>query len=99
MLDWPIAPTAPSTMDASEEKITICRQSATAPPNAATATRTKRPIAATFGAVAKKVATGVGAPSYTSGVHMWNGTATHSAERRGGTRCVRRGRLRGLREI
>src|SRR3546814_4478416 len=32
-------------------------------------------MAATFGAVAKKVATGVGAPSYTSGVHMWNGTA------------------------
>ena len=38
-------------------------------------TRAKRPMAATFGAVAKKAAIGVGAPSYTSGVHMWNGTA------------------------
>ena len=27
-----------------------------------------------MGAEAKKVVTGVGAPSYTSGVHIWNGT-------------------------
>jgi hypothetical protein len=31
--------------------------------------------AATFGAAAKNAVTGVGAPSYTSGVHMWNGAA------------------------
>ena len=30
---------------------------------------------ATLGAVAKKAVTGVGAPSYTSGDHIWNGTA------------------------
>ena len=28
-----------------------------------------------MGADAKKAVTGVGEPSYTSGVHMWNGTA------------------------
>ncbi|OIQ65965.1 hypothetical protein GALL_524720 [mine drainage metagenome] len=38
-------------------------------------TRSTSDIAATFGAVAKNTVTGVGAPSYTSGVHMWNGTA------------------------
>ena len=32
-------------------------------------------LAATFGAEAKNAVTGVGAPSYTSGVHIWNGTA------------------------
>ena len=32
-------------------------------------------MAATLGAVAKKAVTGVGEPSYTSGVHMWKGTA------------------------
>ena len=38
------------------------------------ATRIDSAIAATLGADAKKADTGVGAPSYTSGVHMWNGT-------------------------
>jgi hypothetical protein len=32
-------------------------------------------MAAIFGAAAKNAVTGDGAPSYTSGVHMWNGTA------------------------
>ena len=32
-------------------------------------------MAATLGAVARKRVTGVGAPSYTSGAHMWNGAA------------------------
>ena len=40
-----------------------------------TIVRTKSDIAATFAAAAKKAVTGVGEPSYTSGVHMWNGTA------------------------
>lgn len=31
--------------------------------------------AATFAAVVKKAVIGVGAPSYTSGAHIWNGTA------------------------
>jgi hypothetical protein len=32
-------------------------------------------MAASLGAAAKKSVTGVCAPSYASGVHMWNGTA------------------------
>ncbi len=32
-------------------------------------------MAATLGAVLMNAVTAVGAPSYTSGVHMWNGTA------------------------
>ena len=32
-------------------------------------------MAATLGAIANKAVTGVGAPSYTSGVHIWNGAA------------------------
>ena len=39
------------------------------------AARTNIAMAATFGAAAKNAVTGVGAPSYTSGVHIWNGTA------------------------
>lgn len=36
--------------------------------------RTNMAMPATFGAAAKKAVIGVGAPSYTSGVHIWNGT-------------------------
>ena len=32
-------------------------------------------IEATFGTIANRAVTGVGAPSYTSGVHTWNGAA------------------------
>ena len=32
-------------------------------------------IVAIFGVIAKYAVTDVGAPSYTSGVHIWNGTA------------------------
>ena len=32
-------------------------------------------MAAILGTIAKKAVIEVGAPSYTSGVHMWNGTA------------------------
>ena len=37
--------------------------------------RMNRAKAATLAAVTKKAVIGVGEPSYTSGVHMWNGTA------------------------
>ena len=63
MLVWPIAPTAPSSIEAIDTKVTICRQSNVIPPNAPTATRSSRPIAAALGAPAKNAATGVGAPS------------------------------------
>src|SRR6266576_1960037 len=47
-------------------------------PRAASASAKKRTrIAkpAAFGPTDRKAVTGVGAPSYTSGVHMWNGAA------------------------
>jgi hypothetical protein len=53
----------------------IWRHASVAGPIASTAIRTVSAIAATLGADAKNAVTGVGAPSYTSGVHMWNGTA------------------------
>ena len=37
--------------------------------------RNAKTTAAIFGAVPTKAATEVGAPSYTSGIHIWNGTA------------------------
>src|SRR3569623_2311522 len=75
MLLWPIAATAPKMIKARLAKITIWRHWSVAGPIASTATRTAIAIAATLGAEAKKAVTGGGAPSYTSGVHMWNGTA------------------------
>ncbi len=44
------------------------------PPSAPTNTRTNAANAAAFVAAAMNPVTGVGAPWYTSGVHMWNGT-------------------------
>src|SRR6478736_8746575 len=43
--------------------------------NAVVMTRNVRRSAATFVADDIQAVTGVGAPSYTSGVHMWNGAA------------------------
>ncbi len=54
---------------------TICCQSAVMAGNGWMTTRTNTAMAAILGAAAKNAVTGVGAPSYTSGVHMWNGTA------------------------
>ena len=76
MLVCATAATAPNTIEAMAMKIRICCQSAAIlPGKATTSTRASRPSAAALGAAEKKAATGVGAPSYTSGVHMWNGTA------------------------
>src|SRR6476646_4504917 len=74
-LRWPMAAKEPSAIEAIETNTTICCHSCTMPGKAVTAARTKMEIAATFGAAAKNAVTGVGAPSYTSGVHIWNGTA------------------------
>ena len=62
-------------------------QLACAPISATSKKRRNTPSAATFVATAMNAVTGVGAPSYTSGVHWWNGAtealkhrpATHSA--------------------
>ena len=75
ILVWPIAAIAPRNIDSTDNSATTCPQSCVASPKASCITRAKSAIAATFGAVAKNAVTGVGEPSYTSGVHMWNGTA------------------------
>ncbi len=50
-------------------------QTLTADGNASMSTRTREANAAALTPVAMNPATGVGEPSYTSGAHMWNGTA------------------------
>jgi hypothetical protein len=63
MFFWPMAPSAPTTIEASAAKITIWRQASAWVPKASSETRMVSASAATLGAVAKKVVTGVGAPS------------------------------------
>ena len=63
MLSWPIAPSAPITIDSSEAKITICCHAPGCAPKAPRLTRISSASAATLGAVAKNAVTGVGAPS------------------------------------
>src|SRR3978361_1944284 len=75
MLVCPIAAKAPSSIDAIATITTRICHAPTSEENDVPITRSSSDIAATFGAVAKNTVTGVGAPSYTSGVHMWNGTA------------------------
>ena len=52
----------------------MSRQALT-PANPWTSTRNSAAKAAAFTPVAMNAVTGVGAPSYTSGAHMWKGTA------------------------
>ena len=59
----PIAAIAPTNMDAMDKNAIICIQSLTTNPNPSNNKRVKRPIAASFGAVAKNAVTAVGAPS------------------------------------
>ena len=75
MLVWPMAAKAPSAIEAIATTITICCHWPTQVPNGPISTRMARPTAATLGAPAMNAVTGEGEPSYTSGVHMWNGTA------------------------
>ena len=58
-----MAAKAPRTIEAIDTKVRIWRQSLEMPGKAVTMTRTRTAIAATLGAEAKKVVTGVGAPS------------------------------------
>src|ERR1700712_4320942 len=75
MLVCPIAASAPSSIDAIDTITTRICHAPTSDANDVPITRSSSDIAATLGAVAKNTVTGVGAPSYTSGVHIWNGTA------------------------
>ena len=58
-----MAAKAPSAMEAMETNTRICCHSWAMPGNAITLARTKMAMPATFGALAKKAVTGVGAPS------------------------------------
>ena len=72
---WAIASTQPTTIEsAASTQITGC-QSHVSGWNATISTRINATKAATFVAADMNAVTGVGAPWYTSGVHMWNGAA------------------------
>ena len=75
MLVCAMAAKLPISIDRIATKTTIWRQSPTSEPSGSTSTRTSSAIAASLGAAAKNAVTGVGAPSYTSGVHIWKGAA------------------------
>src|SRR4029078_11933309 len=75
MLRSPIDATEPRAIEAIETNTTICCHCGVISGNAAIGARTNIAIAAILGADEKNAVTGGGAPSYTSGVHMWKGTA------------------------
>ena len=65
----------PISMDAIATAATAPSQTSLAGENAVIITRSRVARAIVFVAVAMNAMTAVGAPSYTSGVHMWNGAA------------------------
>ena len=75
-----IASTFPTNMvSAASHTTSFCQpcgpSAADGSPKPPTRMRTRVANAATFTAAAMNPVTGAGAPSYTSGTHMWNGTA------------------------
>src|SRR3954468_22876660 len=75
MLVWPMAAKAPRNIDSTDTAHTICCHCGVAEGKPVRMARRNNAIAAAFGAMENSAVMGVGAPSYTSGVHMWNGTA------------------------
>ena len=74
-LVWAMAATLPSTSDSTARAASItCHRSPTAG-RPSTRIRIASASAPSFGAVPTYRVTAVGAPWYTSGTHMWNGTA------------------------
>src|SRR3954465_932054 len=65
----------PTRSDSTARPAIAGRQSTEYTWNAPTKIRRSAANAAAFVAAAMNAVTGVGAPSYTSGVHMWNGAA------------------------
>ena len=64
----------PTTNDPIASSISICCQSSANGNMPSTSKRMKMPNAASLGAPPINSVTAVGAPWYTSGIHMWNGT-------------------------
>ena len=75
MLCCASARTLPTVIVATASTQSSIDQSACRPPKPRRKTRVKAANPALFTATAMSAVTDVGAPSYTSGVHMWNGTA------------------------
>src|SRR5437868_14227250 len=65
----------PTTSDATAMPASAHDQRCSSDGNAVRSSRNASMNAATFVAADMNAVTGVGAPSYTSGVHMWNGAA------------------------
>ena len=74
-LRWTSATLAPTTQVRMTSTKRIGRQVSSWVPSAETSTRSSAANAPTFTIEAMTPVTGVGAPSYTSGDHAWNGTA------------------------
>jgi len=70
---WVSPSTVPMTMLRMATVMSTGRQSQRTPSKATVSTRRIAPNAATLVQVAMKAVIGVGAPWYTSGVHVWNG--------------------------
>ena len=72
--DWAIATTLPTVIVTTATAHSSTLQSGCAALRATVSTRISAANAAAFEPVAMRAVTEVGAPSYTSGAHMWNGT-------------------------
>src|ERR1700686_3952713 len=70
-----IATMLPMAMESTASTTNIWLQSGCEPARASGSKRMARANAASFDAVPMKTVTQVGDPSYTSGIHIWNGTA------------------------
>ena len=74
MLDWASAPRLPTTIVSTARAATAGCHCGARAGSACTNTRSRAPKAAVFTPAAIRPVTVVGAPSYTSGAHMWKGT-------------------------
>src|SRR5919204_2497543 len=71
---WTSATTFPAVMVSAASTARTAPQSTSSGPSAPTSTRRIAANAAAFGPTDMNAVAGVGAPSYASGVHWWNGT-------------------------
>ncbi len=75
MLLWAMATMLPMAIDSTASTTSIWLQSPCEPAKASGSKRMASANAASFEAVPMNTVTLVGEPSYTSGIHIWNGTA------------------------
>ena len=75
MLLWAMATALPMVMDAAASAASSTAQSSDTSKNPVNSTRNRTANPAALLATDRNATTGVGAPSYTSGTHIWNGAA------------------------